>query len=288
MRTEPDLNPSASGLREQPTFTIVGGRITPRRRRAILVGAVSGVVIVLVVVAIQLSNPTLLGLEHYACLKGAQIASEYNWTPDELVNSPYGGSTSASFRAGANGGGGPNGNGSTSANFVMQEWNVSAVDRVLVSGSGPDISCPSFEATNAPNAPTSEQPGGCSGCLIYGDGNLSDATEPTQFSFSGSSSVIIHNGFTARNSGNISTCGGPAKQIKVTSTNLTFDIPFPVPQGEEYVDESVYSAFGLTIGSYWVDYSYEFPANFGTWDVDNLSAPGGPGGGWAFSYSPCS
>jgi hypothetical protein len=35
------------------------------------------------------------------------------------------------------------------------------------------------------------------------------------------------------------------------------------------------------------NYTYFFPANTGIWKVDNLSAPGGPGGGWAFSFTPC-
>jgi len=56
-------------------------------------------------------------------------------------------------------------------------------------------------------------------------------------------------------------------------------------------------SFRIDLGnqSFWIatelpfteQYHYSFPANFGTWQVDNLSAPGGSGGGWAFSYSPC-
>jgi hypothetical protein len=53
----------------------------------------------------------------------------------------------------------------------------------------------------------------------------------------------------------------------VSLSDRTVQVPFIIPVTESY--------------------HYTFPANFGIWEVDNLSAPGGPGGGWAFSYEPC-
>ncbi|MGC2034334.1 MAG: hypothetical protein WA761_02675 [Thermoplasmata archaeon] len=63
------------------------------------------------------------------------------------------------------------------------------------------------------------------------------------------------------------TQGLPVKLL-FTENEQNFSVPYVLPFTEQY--------------------TYTFPANFGTWQVDNLSAPGGPGGGWAFSYSPCS
>jgi hypothetical protein len=123
------------------------------------------------------------------------------------------------------------------------------------------------------------------GAWLLGPNNTSDFAEPpSTFIFGGSPgqipTLLFDNAFQGSNLRNISTCGQPAQSYPGVSSDY-LKVSFPITfQGEHLtvpfmipVDES---------------YHYWFPGNFGTWQVDNLSAPGGPGGGWAFSYSPCS
>jgi hypothetical protein len=270
-----------------------------RRRRVSITAVAGGVVISIVLVAMTLASPSPVPWEHYTCVRGTQLASEYNWTPEEISNSPFGGWGNATFGVTpGGGGGGPNHNGAATMFFGMDEWNLSMVNRVLVSGLGPSESCPTYEIDSYPNLPAWQQSGGCGGCTVLGPGNTSDASEPSQFNISiwggpgsvGATSVIFHNGFVLPNEPSVSTCGGPAQQHNMTSTMLTFQVPFSTPHGELTFNESVYTSdtqAPIPSGSYWEDFAYWFPSNFGMWQIDNLSAPGGPGGGWAFSYSPC-
>ncbi|MGD0258149.1 MAG: hypothetical protein ABSB90_09785 [Thermoplasmata archaeon] len=116
---------------------------------------------------------------------------------------------------------------------------------------------------------------------ILGPNNTSDFDEPTAADLpTGPSNLTFNNSFFAVNSEEITTCRGPAHWLSpIHSQGLdvwfplnyggrTYNVPYTLPFAESY--------------HYWV------PANFGTWQVDNLSAAGGPGGGWAFSWSPCS
>jgi len=63
-------------------------------------------------------------------------------------------------------------------------------------------------------------------------------------------------------------------------------VPFSTARGLLTFNETVYSDSGpeAPYGSYTATWSYWFPPDFGTWQIDNLSAPGGPGGGWAFNF----
>jgi hypothetical protein len=113
-----------------------------------------------------------------------------------------------------------------------------------------------------------------------GQGNVSDQQEPVVLFPGHSNTIYFLNGFDTPDSGSISTCGEPAQSLPlVTSTHLTLWAHF-ASDGQNY---SV--PFNLPIVE--SQFHYWFPANFGTWQVGNLSASGGPGGGWAFSYSPC-
>jgi hypothetical protein len=66
-------------------------------------------------------------------------------------------------------------------------------------------------------------------------------------------------------------------QLRPTSY-VNVEIPFPYDGSIRVVNATV------TVTA---DFEYTFPSDSGVWGVDNLSAPGGPGGGWAFSYTPC-
>lgn len=62
----------------------------PRRATFGMAGIAAGVAIVLV--SISVANGSPIFWEHYGCVRGKLLASQYNWTPDFFWNAPYGGS----------------------------------------------------------------------------------------------------------------------------------------------------------------------------------------------------
>lgn len=249
---------------------------------AIAVGLVTGALVV----------PYYSG--HFECARGSLLTSEYNWTPVLLVNSPYGGASNASLSAAGQLSGARAQNGSATAVFGMGEWFVYSVNRDWAVGPGSSPACQSYEVEHTPSIPAWQQSGGCAGCLVFGAGNQSDTSESTQFNLSvwggpgssGATSIIFHNGFYSGNAPNVSTCGGPAKTLETRSSWLDLQVPF-VSNGDHLTfNVTIPTIFGYS--AYTANFSYVFPGNFGTWAVDNLSGPGGPGGGWAFDYlGPC-
>ncbi len=240
--------------------------------------------------ALTVGAPVLAG--HYACERGDLLATQFNWTPVVNLNSPFGGWGNLTYGVGSTGGGGGAiFNGSAAAVIGGGEWDLYEVDHVHLPGLGPDPSCAPVEAQFVPSIPTDVPFDGCA-CPTLAAGALSDAREPTQLTYYGAdgtiafTSVIFHNSFVADNAGNVSTCGGAGKRLDLTSTNLTFQVPFSTPVGTFILNESVYSIFNPTVpyGQYAAMFQYWFPPDFGTWAVDNLSAVGGPGGGFAFAF----
>lgn len=148
--------------------------------------------------------------------------------------------------------------------------------------------------TESASVPAWQESGGCAGCEILGPGNQSDSSEPAQFNISiwggpgssGVTSVIYHNGFYFPNAPDVSTCGGLSVTLRIGSSWLDLQVPF-VSDGHVQV-VNIISPGGFGYDQFTANFSYTFPANFGTWAVDNLSAAGGPGGGWAFNFlGPC-
>lgn len=184
-------------------------------------------------------------------------------------------------------------NGTVAVDFFQLEWNLSPISRVLVSGPGPSPQCPTYEVTGVPGVAPWQQSSGCGGCQQLGPGNESDAGVPTQFNMSlvggsGLTSVIFHDAFVSANDGRVSTCGRGASEINVTSRNLDFQIPFQTANGRVLIDSTAYG-LGPTSGPGFVmNFTYSFPADFGTWQIDNLTmGPNASGSGLAFSYAPC-
>ena len=89
---------------------------------------------------------------------------------------------------------------------------------------------------------------------------------------------LFNASFTEANSHPISTCDEPAtsNRVAVDRFGLTF----------QWIRGNSTTLVNFVV-TYPTVYVYNFPGHLGTWQVDNLSMPGGPGGGWAFSYSPC-
>lgn len=275
------------------------GRVTSPRRWPAIVAVCVGIAVAASMVASTLVAPYYQG--HYVCERGTIITSQLNWTPDLLTNSPFGGYGNVSYTlppiGSHSGGGGSEFNGTSGSVIWPVIWNLSTVNRVRVNGVGSDVQCPQFEAEVGtgdyyPGLPF----GGCAGCPIKVVNNTTDKGEPTQAFYNSTDggsptwSVIWNNGFTVDNQGLISTCGGAARWGNLTTHNLTFLVPFATSYGKLVYNESIYTAYDpmAAPGSYTATFSYWFPANFGTWQIDNLSAPGGPGGGWAFNFvGPC-
>lgn len=263
----------------------------PKPRRAFLAtaGAAIGIVVVLVSISVVDGSPVFW--EHYGCVRGELLASQYNWTPVALTNAPYGG---AVFSHVANAYGGVEGgfyNGSVLVDFFQLEWNLSSVDRVLVSGPGPRQHCPTYDVTGAHGfAPWAQSSGG--GIFLLGPGNTSDVGVPTQFNFSaggeGLTSVIFHDAFVAPNDASVSTCGRGAAEVNVSSRHLDVQIPFQTAHGRVLIDATAYGLGVYSAPGFVSNFTYSFPADFGTWQVDNLTlGPNASGSGLAFSYAPC-
>jgi hypothetical protein len=107
---------------------------------------------------------------------------------------------------------------------------------------------------------------------------LNDSQEPSSVQISGSGGpTYFYNQFYQATS-KLSTCGTNASVQSVKSNHILVGVEF------QYSGVSHVVNVTLDLST---SYRYVFPANGGIWEIDNLSAPGGPGGGWAFSYSPC-
>lgn len=254
-----------------------------RRRIGLTVGPVLGVVVVVLLVA----STWLTGwgvFFHWSCASGKTVDSQVEWVPFILLNAPFGGNVSglASIPSGFIGNwppitaeGAGIRNGSFGGLFHRLIVNVSEDANETVWGPGASVRCgQSFAVSLVFDYDT------YSG-MMGNWGNWSDSNEPHTFVLAtgnGESSAYFDNGFTIANAKSVSTCNSSQESLPVRSTGFNIWLSFAIegkPTSVPYL-----LPFPLV-------YHYYFPANFGTWQVDNLSAPGGPGGGWAFSYAPC-
>lgn len=103
-----------------------------------------------------------------------------------------------------------------------------------------------------------------------------DSQAPTSIGMNGTSNPVTYfdAGFHSQMF-TVSTCGTSPVNESMETSHISIGLGFNSGGGWQIVWET------LTIDA---EYYYQFPANAGTWAVDNLSAPGGPGGGWSFSY----
>lgn len=271
---------------------------SPRRRRriylVIVAVAIATISISFVLTAIGGWAPIL----HWSCSsEGEPLQLTQEYVPAVLVNSPYGGRAWGNGTLPANYPGVWNGpppvgvtkvafgtgavEGEALGAFFAVNVSIERLQNATEWGSGANIRCSqSVLVTIAPPVVTTEAGGG-----LLGLNNTTDSSEPSYaWIFQGTSdqlpSAYFDNAFAESNSPLISTCGSGSKSLNMTLSSyldvqfrvdlagLISTVPFVIPVSESY--------------QYW------FPSGFGEWQVDNLSAPGGPGGGWAFSYSSCS
>lgn len=252
--------------------------------------AVIPIAVIVGLLALTWTAPAGLFL-HWTCMKGSEVASQYMALPVVLINVPYGGiawgngTLPASFpggpgypdNAGGYGTGAPNG--TAVGEFFPDNLTLLRQSSELVAGPGPDTKCHSPYAVRVS---LGWYAAGGSSVMFMGPGNTSDANEPTTASFVHANyepvAPIWNNSFSGANHGPINTCGGLATSLYTEAAGLPVSVTF--------------SSAGTTLAVPFVipalmTFHYSFPADFGTWQIDNLSAPAGPGGGWAFSYSPC-
>lgn len=254
-----------------------------RRRKASVVTAI----VACAVVAGLLLPTALTGwapVLHWTCARGSEITSFTAPVPFLLLNAPYGGQVGGNvttpsgyiFKGTTLSDGTTDSNGGATSLGYDGNVTVFSESNETAWGTGANVRCSQpFDVRFTPTG------GGFSGFAILGAGNQTDQHEPTTILPNSPSytAVQFSNGFTQANSPNISTCGKQTPIHRIASNHLTLWIHFAL-NGMNRT-----AAFNppLVVSQY----RYVFPANFGTWQVDNLSAPGGPGGGWAFSYSPC-
>lgn len=247
--------------------------------------------IAVVVAGVGLLASTFVGpwspVLHYACIETADSGlTVYAWVPSLMINSPFGGDAWGNGTV-------PNGSLSGTAGQTVYslgiangsaQWagfrasiSVIALENATQWGPARNSRC------SAPYSISVRFWGGyVLGGPLLGAGNFSDTEEPLSlghWTYPGDVNLSISNAYTVANHEPVSTCGTSASSTWTVSTH--FMVGVPVPQGAA---ANIYTV-SLDIQE---DFHYWFPSDFGTWQIDNLSAPGGPGGGWAFNYlGPC-
>jgi hypothetical protein len=242
---------------------------------AVVVGIVVGATIVFASLPKSMTNQ--------ACQPGAVVAIVTDAaTPETLLNSPFEAnrsdwSTGSTYQGNGTYATDYAWNGSVWGSFLFANWTI-RVGQGLSTGA---VACTQlfFASEGVPYSGGTVPLGNVSGYV-------NDSGEPGFWQINDSSSggpvsggpIYYQNGFY-RETTQISTCGLATVSRTAVSNQFVVGVPFTY-QGESHVVNA--TLFEQT------SYHYEFPANDGTWAIDNLSAPGGPGGGWAFSYlGPC-
>jgi hypothetical protein len=254
--------------------------------------AAAGVAVGLAVSLAGVSG-SLSPFEHAVCVDRGQVSLGYYFLPAVLVNSPYGGrgwgngTIAADYPGGpgypsdrgAYGGGSLNG--TAEEIWFMVNLSILGFANATEWGLGQNHLC-SRGFSVLPLPPYIGPGFGGWGITVVN--NLTDSGEAGSANFSGNfagspQSPIWNNGFTAANAPSVSTCNNSSPVSRyVQVPGPTVLVPFTESRAHLQASYTLPFAEG---------FHYVFPPRFGTWAVDNLSAPGGPGGGWAFAYAPC-
>jgi hypothetical protein len=243
-------------------------------RRTVVFALLAAAAVVAAITALPLVAPLSWSpLDHYECGPGATVATRELWTPVVMINAPYGGfgNGTGSFGKGWSWSTTVS-NGNSVGWFVSEEWSISRAVRVLVAGPGANaIVCTGFLATGRPL-------GNYTGEALQTGNATSNAAENTSISYANYDSVVFHNSYVETDR-SFSSCSGGEVVLGVTASRIAVGVPFTL-------DGSSYTASGTLEGAF--NYTYSFPGHFGTWSIDDLNAgTNAPGGGWAFSFTPC-
>jgi hypothetical protein len=266
-----------------------------RRRRFIVLGAT-----IACVVAVGLTATSYVGYwgayAHWSCKYQNMVGEGVAFVPAVLVNSPFGGNVTgkgtipASFPGSL---GYPNlssyqtsfaVNGTASGTFNSVNVSILQGKSELVLGPGTNSRCSQSFLVVLSQPPYL---GTYAGWPLSTPSNLSDRGEvsffyPPSTGVYKSLPVYFDNSFVGANENDISTCNTSARWVTLPANSNSLAISIGFSLGGQNLAAPLILPFVES-------FHYWFPANFGTWQVDNLSAPGGPGGGWAFNYvGPCS
>jgi hypothetical protein len=242
-------------------------------RRAILAVAVGALV------ACPVTLLTIAGASS-RCQEGPIIASlDDTWTPHMVLNSPWLGRGYGNVTLGPGGGRGVFGipaalKGGVEAYFEIVNWTIyTAVP------AGPLATCGGGFIVVLNDTLTSVT----TGIPVNPPDPMyqNDSAEPNTVGTNGSAPPpLFYDARFSTATSTLTTCGGGPVTQDVVSSYIRVGVGF------EYDSQWVVAGYTIPVVTYFI---YEFPANTGSWAIDNLSADGGPGGGWAFSYlGPCS
>lgn len=236
---------------------------------AVLLGAAIGGG--LVIAAFHFSTPG-------QCVPLVPIANLTISTPVMIINSPYLGAASGTLTTFTNISGHPytitqatgSRNGSIAYLLQLLNWTVWTTHHVGT-GSG---SCHGVYSLSWVPTGTS---------VLNSSANYTNDSDSQQYIGGGSPpwpngaplGYVYFNDSVTEGTFEVSTCGGSAIHLQARSTYLDLRIPFAF-QGVWHTQDVSFRAL--------TNYTYTFPTNSGVWSVDALNLPGGPGGGWAFSY----
>lgn len=206
------------------------------------------------------------------CIPGPVIAYHNDsLTPLLLANSPYQGTGSGTVPTLNHTWnvtlGGPDSNGSTWGYFEHIDWTLRAgqgggtgsdCDRMVYLTQKDDWSATIFQLSN--------------GSIVY---FVNDSEQPASIELNWSNGPTYLYSQFYRATSVLSTCATNTSVQTSRSDHITVGIGFSYGGTNHTVTTTI---------NIDTSYRYVFPANTGVWLIDNLSAPGGPGGGWAFSF----
>jgi len=249
------------------------------RPRTVLLGLIIAGLAVAAIAALPLvASVAWSPFDHFECRPGTVVAERRLWTPLVMVNAPYGGnasatvheSTSVSATISAH-------NGGAEGFFVLLNWSVAQSLRVLAAGPGTNAECPEFLATPGLNYNM------YAGYDLLPANTTSDTDEPTALTpdpnLLGYGSVAFHNGYVSGDGVTMTTCSIGREFLQTTSSRTTVEVPFT---------QDGRTAMAKATLEYAANYSYEFPGGAGTWSIDDLNTGNNaPGGGYAFTFTPC-
>jgi hypothetical protein len=199
--------------------------------------------------------------------------------PVLIVNSPYGGYANGSWTRYAN----------TSSQTIKETDTIGArngsIDYLLEQSnwtiwttkqSGDrSVSCAGVFSYSW--TPTGIQVVGSTGLNYTNDSQASQFTggNGTRSNYGAPYDLLYFNDSFYRSSGGFSDCGGGTSTTAAASTYIDYRIPFDY-QGSPQIASITFDEL--------TNFTYTFPANGGAWEMDDLSSPGGPGGGLSFSF----
>ncbi|HXW67283.1 MAG TPA: hypothetical protein VEL82_05365 [Thermoplasmata archaeon] len=279
---EPALAPAGTA-RRSPSLA---GRALPHR--AGFLGALVVVAVVVLATTALYAAPSAGGaygeLEHSACVAGTPVAREVLWTPQVIINSPFGGTASGTItQIEANGTAFQQTttwarNGTSDSIALALPWTIYRDHTDPVAGAGADAPCagPYLARPSTASVLTT--------AWVSDENRTSDAGLPQQLNVSPEiaatdGSVLFSAGFTGPNEPVISNCpdGGRLSWTE-ESEYVHVDVPFD--------DDGVVRTAGATMDLL-TNYTYATSIP-GTFYVENLGElPDSFGSGLAFDYIPC-